>query len=84
MTTTTTTIRVSTETRDLLQRLARTTGVSMQEVLEAAVEQYRRQSVLAATNAAYANLHQDAAERGDLEREREEWDGTLGDGLEEA
>jgi predicted transcriptional regulator len=80
----TTTIRVSTYTRDLLQQLARRSGVSMQSVLEQALEQYRRQQLLEATNAAYAALDTDAEARANLERERSEWDQTLADGLEEA
>ena len=51
-----TTIRVSIRTRDLLQELAQTSGRSMQAVLEEAIEQYRRQLLLEATNAAYAAL----------------------------
>jgi len=81
---TTTTIRVSTRTRDLLQELAHRSGVSMQLVLEHALEQYRRQQLLEATNAAYAALQTDAAAWAELERERMDWDQTLADGLEEA
>jgi hypothetical protein len=80
----TTTIRVSTRTRDLLQELARQSGVSMQSVLEYALEQYRRQQLLEATNAAYATLQTDAAAWAELERERMDWDQTLADGLEDA
>ena len=65
----TTTIRVSTHTRDMLHQLA--------------LEQYRRHQLLEATNAAYAALHSDAEAWADLERERNEWDQTLADGLEE-
>ena len=80
----TTTIRVSTHTRDLLQQLAQRSGVSMQSVLERALEQYRRQQLLEAANAAYAALRTDAEAWADLERERGDWDQTLADGLEEA
>lgn len=77
---TTTTICVPIHTRDLLQELAHQSGVSMQAVLEAALEQYRRQQILEATNAAYAALRDDAAAWAD--RERMAWDHTLADGLE--
>jgi predicted transcriptional regulator len=80
----TTTIRVSTRTRDLLQELARQSGGSMQSVLEYALEQYRRQQLLEAANAAYATLQTDAAAWAELERERMDWDQTLADGLEDA
>jgi predicted transcriptional regulator len=80
----TTTIRVSTHTRDLLQELAQRSGVSMQAVLEHALEQYRRQQLLEATNAAYAALHADTEAWAELEHERGDWDQALADGLEEA
>jgi len=56
----------------------------MQSVLEHALEQYRRQQLLEATNAAYATLQTDAVAWADLERERMDWDQTLADGLENA
>ena len=80
----TTTIRVSTRTRDLLQELAQRSGGSMQSVLEQALEQYRRQKLLEAANDAYAELRTDAAAWAELEDERSEWDSTLADGLEGA
>ena len=80
---TTTTIRVSLRTRDLLQELAQTAGSSMQAVLEQALEQYRRQQLLDATNAAYATLRAKPEAWADLEQERLAWDQTLADGLEE-
>ena len=79
---TTTTIRVSLRTRDLLQELAQTAGSSMQTVLEQALEQYRRQQLLEATNAAYAALHTAPEVWATLERERLAWEQTLADGLE--
>jgi predicted transcriptional regulator len=79
----TTTIRVSLRTRDLLQELAQTSGNSMQTILEQALEQYRRQQLLEATNAAYAALHADPEAWANLEHERQAWDQTLADGLEE-
>lgn len=71
---TTTTIRVSPRTRELLQELAQDSGISMQAVLESALEQYRRHQLLAATNAAYAELQRDTAARAELEHECADWD----------
>jgi len=79
----TTTIRVSARTHDMLRELARTAGASMQEVVERAVEQYRRQRLLAATNAAYAALQADPAALRALKEEQAAWDVTLTDGLGE-
>ncbi|MBM3224307.1 MAG: toxin-antitoxin system protein [Candidatus Tectomicrobia bacterium] len=80
---TTTTIRVSLHIRDVLQELAQTSGNSMQAVLEQAVERYRRQQLLEATNAAYATLRAAPDAWAALEQERQAWDPTLADGLQE-
>lgn len=77
-----TTIRISTETRTVLSELVQTTGLSMQAILEQAIDMYRRQQMLMALNDAYAALQADQGAWDDLETEREEWDVTLNDGLE--
>lgn len=77
-----TTIRISRETRTVLSELVQTTGLSMQAILEQAIDMYRRQRMLMALNDAYAALQADPAAWNDLEAEREEWDVTLNDGLE--
>lgn len=78
----TTTIRVSTDTHSLLQELSRVSGVSMQIIVERALEQYRRQQVLDAANAAYAALHAQPSAWAEWEQEQAEWEQTLADGLE--
>ena len=80
---TTTTIRVSLRARDLLQELAQASGSSIQVVLEQALEQYRRQQLLEATNAAYAALRAHPEAWAHLEPERLAWDQTRAVGLEE-
>ena len=75
----TTTIRVPTETRDTLSEMARQSGLSMQSVIERAVELYRRQQMLAAINDAYAAVRNDQVAWSALEAERSEWDVTLVD-----
>ena len=79
---TATNIRVSTQTRDALGELARSAGVSVQEVVDQAIEAYRRERVLNATNAAYAALRADPKAWKEIQEERAAWDATLGDGLE--
>ena len=79
----TTTIRVSLRAHDLLQELAQTSGSSMQAVLEQAIEQYRRQQLLEATNAAYAALRAAPEAWANLEQERLAWEQTRAEGLEE-
>jgi predicted transcriptional regulator len=80
---TTTTIRVSTRTRDTLHELARAAGVPMQHVIEEALEVYRRQQILLATNAAYAALRANETAWNNLVAEHAAWDDALADGLEE-
>ncbi len=73
-----TTVRVSVKTRDVLHTLSQKQSKSVQEVTEAAIENYRRQSLLAEANAAYVQL--------DIESWQGEliaWDETLADGLED-
>ena len=78
----TTTIRVSRRTRDTLRELTYTSGQSMQQVIEEALELYRRQQLLKATNTAYATLREEKGAWEELEAERAAWDATLDDGLE--
>jgi len=55
----------------------------MQEIVEQAVENYRRQQLLAAANIAYAALRADPDAWAEMEAERTAWDATLADGLED-
>lgn len=78
----TTTIRISLETRSVLNELAHTTGVSMQVIIDRALELYRRQQMLTALNDAYAAIHADPDSWQELQAEHSVWDETLQDGLE--
>jgi hypothetical protein len=78
-----TTIRVSEKTRDTAHDLARNVGVPMAEIVERAIEQYRRQLILDAANVQYAALRADPAAWAEIEAERALWDATLADGLED-
>lgn len=77
-----TTIRVSEKTRDTVHDLARKVGVPMAEVVERAIEAYRRQCFVEAINAGYAELRADPEAWAEIEAERAIWDATLLDGLE--
>ncbi len=77
----TTTIRVSSETHRVLTLLAQQQQESITSLLEAAVELYRRQQLLQATNAAYAVLRSDTAAWAALQQEQASWDHTVGDGV---
>jgi predicted transcriptional regulator len=79
----TTTIRISIDTRNVLHELAHEAGLSMQEVAERAIENYYRQQLLAAANAAYAALRADTDAWDEWQAEQASWDETLADGLED-
>jgi predicted DNA-binding protein len=78
----TTTIRVSTDTRDTLNVLAKKKGISMQDAAREAVETYRRQQLLEAANVAYAKLRANPKASKAFDDETKLWDTTLADGLD--
>lgn len=78
-----TTIRIRTETHELLQHMAKQSGTSMQAVLERALEAERRRRLLDAANLAYAALQADGDAASRYRQELDIWDATLEDGLEE-
>ena len=77
-----TTVRIRPETRETLRELEAETGWRTPDLLARAVDQFRRSLILANTNAAYAALRENADAWAAVEREREEWDATVSDGLE--
>ncbi len=77
-------VRVTKQTHQQLAALARENGLSMQTILDRAVEVYRRQSFLEALNADFAILRAQPEEWAEEMQERELWEQTLADGLEQA
>ncbi|MCX6101122.1 MAG: toxin-antitoxin system protein [Candidatus Bipolaricaulota bacterium] len=77
------TIRITSRSRDAVRELARETGLRQQEILDLAVEAYRRQFFLKNANSAFAALHGEPTAWGVEQAEREVWDRALGDGIEE-
>lgn len=77
------TVRLPDPTRVILKELADQTGEPIQVIVARAVEAFRRQRILELTNAAYAALHADESAWQEEMAEREDWDGTLADGLED-
>ena len=78
-----TTVRISQETRQVLRELAEQMGEPLHKVLARAVEAYRRQYILEMSNAAYAALRANQEAWREEQAEREEWEATLADGLED-
>lgn len=66
-----------------LRNLAAETGKPMQDLIAEAVAVFRRHRILELTNEAYAAMHSDPALWQEELDEREIWDVTLRDGLED-
>ncbi|MEA1870919.1 MAG: toxin-antitoxin system protein [Candidatus Bipolaricaulota bacterium] len=78
-----TTVRISLEAKEALQKLSAHTGKKMQEILGEAVESYRRQLFLEKANAAFAALRANPKAWVDEEKERTAWEVTLTDGAKD-
>ncbi len=79
----TTTVRVHETTHRSLKEMARETGEAMADILAEALQQYRRQRFLKGLAEDFAALRSDSAAWDDELRERQVWDATLSDDLEE-
>jgi len=77
------TVRVSTHSRESLRRLASQAGISLQAVLERAIQEYETKQFLEVANRSYAALRKKPKAWVLELRERRAWDATLSDGLEE-
>lgn len=75
-------VRVSESTHQLLRSLATQAGESMQEVVEKAVEHYRRKAFLEGLNDDFRNLRKDSNAWEEEAEERALWDNTAQDGME--
>ncbi len=68
----------------MLGELATQTHATMTEVLDAALDHYRRHRFLQQANDAYAQLATDATAYTDYQADLGTFDATLGDGLTES
>ncbi|MEW5920168.1 MAG: toxin-antitoxin system protein [Bacillota bacterium] len=78
-----TTVRVTKKTWKSLRETAERTGMTMQEILEKSVEEYRRKRFLEETNNAFQVLKENPVKWEEELQERRLWDQTLADNLEE-
>lgn len=76
------TVAIGSTSYKTLQEMAARSGESIQEILDKAIEQYRRQKFLEEANNAYAALRNNSEAWANEIEEREAWDVTLNDGLE--
>ena len=77
------TVRISRSAHATLRSLSEETDESMTEVLDKAIEAYRRARFLAGLNGDFAALRQNRAAWEEEQQERKAWDVTLADGLED-
>jgi predicted transcriptional regulator len=77
------TVRISRSSHAALRVLAEETDESMTEILDKAIEAYRRQRFLDGLNADFAALRQNKAAWTEELAERDLWDAAVGDGLED-
>lgn len=77
-------VRISGKATQTLRELARKSGEPMINVLDKAIEDYRRRVFLEETNIAYAKLRSDKKASAEFDREIAAWDGALMDGLDPA
>lgn len=76
-------VRINEQTHQILRAMAQAEHLSMQAVLERAIEEYRRRRFLEDVNDAYAALRTDPGAWEEIQAERAQWE-ALPDGLPEA
>ena len=76
------TVRISDASHQILQELADRTGQSMMDVLDKALDAYRRKLFFDQMNTGYAELRADPEAWAEHLAERKLWDATLMDGLD--
>jgi hypothetical protein len=77
------TVRINRSAHKTLRELSAMTNESMTDVLDKAIEAYRRECLLEALNASFAAVRSDANAWAELQQEQGLWDSTLQDGLED-
>jgi len=76
-------IRIDENAGKFLHEISQQEKISIQAVVEKAIENYRHQYVLAKTNRAYAKLRTNPKAWEEEINERRNWESTLSDGLED-
>jgi hypothetical protein len=76
------TVRISDSAHRVLRDLAHRESVPMQTLLDRAIEDYRRTKFLDAVNQSFANLCSDPSGWADEVSERQKWNSTTRDGIE--
>lgn len=77
------TARISSRSDLIIQEMVSLTGYSKVEVIEHALETYRRNERMRLMNQGYENLQSDKFAWDEELKDREELEGTIADGFEE-
>jgi predicted transcriptional regulator len=77
------TVEIGSTSYKMLQEIAARSGESIPQILDKAIDQYRKQKFLESANQAYTALRNNPEAWASEIEEREAWDVTLADGLEE-
>jgi len=77
------TVRIPAAVHQKLKLMAAKSGMSLSRTLEKAVETLRRQTLLEETNRAYAALRSNPRAWAGEQAERDAWEATLADGIED-
>ena len=75
-------VRISNKSKETLETLAVKSGEPMVNVIDRAIEEYRRRVFLEEANRAYAILRADEKASKEFNDEISAWDATLMDGLD--
>ena len=76
------TVPINEASHQILKELAKQTGQTMMDVLDKALDAYRRKLFFEQLNAGYAELRADPEAWAEHLAERKLWDSTLMDGLD--
>ena len=76
-------VRIHDKTYNIISEIACKNGESRQDILDRAIEDYRRKQFIMEANKAYDILKNNPEKWQSEKKEREEWDVTLNDGLED-
>jgi hypothetical protein len=76
------TVSISEPSQVILKELAEQTGQSMEDVLDKALEAYRRKLFFEQMNAGYAEQQADPKAWAEHLTDRKQWNATLADGLD--
>ena len=77
------TVRISKRSHKILKRLSEKLDVSMVEALDLVTDKWQRQEFLNAVNSAYAELKKSTDAWDEMIQERDDWDSTLMDGIDD-